>query len=97
MNYKERAYSLLKDWKKDDYLMGVGCLSEIGKRAVAFGHRALVIANMGHIGETVSAVIRSLELSGIEVITGKAVKGHISVRGKYLKALKRKEKNFFRL
>ena len=75
MNYKERAYSLLKDWKKDDYLMGVGCLSEIGKRAVTFGHRALVIANMGHIGETVSAVIRSLELSGIEVITGKAVKG----------------------
>lgn len=75
MNYKERAYSLLKDWKKDDYLMGVGCLSEIGKRAVVFGHRALVIANTGHIGDTVAAVIRSLELSGIEVITGKAVKG----------------------
>lgn len=75
MNYKERAYSLLKDWKKDDYLMGIGCLSEIGKRAVAFGPRALVIANTGHIGETVSAVLRSLELSGIEVITGKAVKG----------------------
>lgn len=75
MNYKERAYSLLKDWKKDDYLMGIGCLSEIGKRAVAFGPRALVVANTGHIGETVSAVLRSLELSGIEVITGKAVKG----------------------
>lgn len=75
MNYKERAYSLLKDWKKDDYLMGIGCLPEIGKRAVAFGPRALVIANTGHIGETVSAVLRSLELSGIEVITGKAVKG----------------------
>ena len=37
MDYIKRSYELLKDWKKDSYIVGVGCLDEVGPVAARYG------------------------------------------------------------
>ncbi|MDO4331975.1 MAG: iron-containing alcohol dehydrogenase [Eubacteriales bacterium] len=44
METMNKAYQLLKDWKKEDYVFGMGVLEQLGELVKRFGNRALVVS-----------------------------------------------------
>ena len=75
MDYRQRAYELLREWKGEDYVFGVDCLDKVGQVVATVGRRVLLVANTGHMKKTVDAIIRELETSDIEIVTGGPVPG----------------------
>jgi len=49
MGLKEKAIQLLKDFKQNDYVFGIGKLNEIGRIANQYGKSALVISNTTYL------------------------------------------------
>ena len=66
MDQIKRAYGLLRDWKGDSYIHGLGVLDEVGEAAAAFGKRALVVSNAASMKPIVDRVVESLEKAGVE-------------------------------
>ncbi len=69
MTTKEQATKLLKDWKKDEYIFGLGVLDQIGEIAKRFGKKALVVSNYTYLTSVADQVMASLKESGIELLT----------------------------
>ena len=66
---QEKARSLLKEFKGENYIFGIDCLEEAGELAVPFGGRTLLITNLGNRSEEdFSRLIRSLDEKRLEVI-----------------------------
>lgn len=61
MDYIKRSYELLKDWKKDSYIVGVGCLDEVGHVAARYGKNALVVSNTTYMKSVADEVVAALE------------------------------------
>jgi alcohol dehydrogenase class IV len=76
MNSRDRARTLLNDFRGDTYLCGSGVLPRAGQLARRLGARALVIANDGgwHAA-LVATVLESLRSHGVEAIGGRAFPG----------------------
>jgi len=64
---------LLKNFKKDNYIFGIGKLDEIGRIANQYGKSILVISNTVHLKPVVDKVIDSLDKYGIELAGGRVV------------------------
>lgn len=66
---KQRAREVLKGWKGDDYVFGLGCADRLGELVAGTGRRAAVVASGGgkdwgvQVHETLGA---SLEAGGVE-------------------------------
>lgn len=67
MDYIQKAYELLKDWKKDDYIFGVGCLKEVGKIASSYGKKALLVSNTTYMKKVADEVASYLEQAGVSL------------------------------
>jgi len=73
MELKEKAIQLLKGFKGDNYIFGIGKLDEIGKIANQYGKSALVISNTTYLKPVVDKVVTSLNKYGIKLTGGKVV------------------------
>jgi alcohol dehydrogenase class IV len=68
MELKEKAVQLLKDFKGDNYIFGLGKLDEIGKIANQYGKSALIVSNNTYKNLVVNKVIDSLNRFGIKLV-----------------------------
>ena len=71
-NFK-KAYDLLKAWKGDSYVCGLGCLDKVGVIAKGYAGdngKVLVVSNMTYMKPVADRVLASLEKSGVEVAGG---------------------------
>jgi len=70
---KEKTIQLLKDFKGDNYIFGIGKLDEIGKIANQYGKSALIVFNNTYLNPVVNKIIDSLNRYGIKLAGGKIV------------------------
>lgn len=70
MDYRKKAYDLLKAWKPD-YTVGTGCLSQVGDVAASLGKKALVVSSYTHMKPVADQILASLAAAGVEVAGGK--------------------------
>jgi alcohol dehydrogenase len=63
----KRAYELLKEWKGDSYVHGLGVLDQVGPLAAAFGKRALVVSNNPYMKPVADRVVSYLQGSVVEL------------------------------
>ncbi len=70
MDQVKKAYALLKDWKGDAYVHGLGVLNQIGPIIKSFGKRALVISNETYLSTVTEHVVPHLHKAGVEVAGG---------------------------
>lgn len=75
MNAKEQARRLLKDWRKDNYIFGLGVMDRLGEAVKNFGSEALVVANLSHNRDKIADAIASMENAGVTIVGGKCVPG----------------------
>lgn len=73
MELKEKAIQLLKDFKGDNYIFGIGKLDEVGRIANQYGKSTLVISNSTYLKPVVDKVLNSLNKYGIKLAGGKVV------------------------
>ena len=71
MDYIQRSYELLREWKKDSYIVGVGCLDKVGEVAARYGKNALVVSNTTYMKSVADEVVAALEKSGVGLAGGK--------------------------
>lgn len=74
---KRKAAALLREFKGDDYIFGLGCIDRLGKLAAKFGRRAsLVTSGVGKLwGADLHRVVKqSLDVAGIE-LAGELIAG----------------------
>lgn len=71
MDYIARSYELLKEWKKDAYTFGVGCLDKVGGIAAGYGKKALLVSNTTYMKAVADEVAASLAAAGVELVGGK--------------------------
>ncbi|MCY1153335.1 MAG: iron-containing alcohol dehydrogenase [Sphaerochaetaceae bacterium] len=67
MDYKKKAYELLKEWKGDNYVFGMGVLDQLGKEASKYGKKALVVSNQTYMMPFLEKALANLKASGVEV------------------------------
>lgn len=67
MDYIARSYELLKEWKKDAYTFGVGCLDKVGSIASSYGKKALLVSNTTYMKAVADEVASSLASAGVEL------------------------------
>lgn len=70
MDQMKRAYELLKEWKGDSYVHGLGVLDQVGPLAAAFGKRALVVSNTTYMKPIADRVVSYLKSAGVELAGG---------------------------
>ena len=71
-NFK-KAYDLLKNWKGESYVCGLGCLEEVGtiaKKYAGENGSVLVVSNMTYMKPVADRVLASLEKAGVAVAGG---------------------------
>jgi len=66
----EKAYTLLKDWKGEDYIFGMNVLDRVGALAAKFGRKALVVSNNTYMKPVLDRVVASLSAAGVELAGG---------------------------
>ena len=71
MDYIQRSYELLRNWKKDSYIVGVGCLDKVGEVAARYGKNALVVSNTTYMKSVADEVVAALEKNGVALAGGK--------------------------
>ena len=71
-NFK-KAYDLLKAWKGDSYICGLGCLEEIGnvaKKYVGEDGSVLVVSNTTYMKPVADRVVAAIEKAGVKIAGG---------------------------
>jgi alcohol dehydrogenase len=70
MDYKKKAYELLKEWKGDNYVFGMGVLDQVGKLAAGYGKTALVVSNQTYMKPVCDRIVSSLQAEGVSLAGG---------------------------
>ena len=70
MDYKKKAYELLKSWKGDNYVFGMGVLDQVGKIAAGYGKTALVVSNQTYMKPVCDKVVGYLQAEGVSLAGG---------------------------
>ena len=71
---KQRAGELLRKFRGDAYVFGLGVLDKVGEEAAELGKTAMVIANTADwLKPTVDRVLASLEKNNVELVPGYVV------------------------
>ena len=71
-NFK-KAYDLLKAWKGDSYICGLGCLEEIGNVAKKYAGEdgsVLVVSNTTYMKPVADRVVAAIEKAGVKIAGG---------------------------
>lgn len=66
----EKAYALLKGWKGEDYVFGMGVLDKVGTLAARYGKKALVVSNTSYMKAVADRVAASLAAAGVDLAGG---------------------------
>lgn len=66
----EKAYSLLRAWKGDAYVFGMGVLDQVGALTAKYGKRATVVSNTTYLKPVADRVVASLEAAGVTLVCG---------------------------
>lgn len=72
---REKAYSILRNWKSGSYVFGVDCIGETGHLTACFGKNVLVVGNTGHTRDTVEAVLTSLRKENLTILSDGPIPG----------------------
>lgn len=75
MSAIDRAYELLKEWKGEDYIVGLGVMDQLGKLVAKYGKRVLLVSMDTYLKPLVDAAMESIRLAGGTVLFEKAVPG----------------------
>jgi alcohol dehydrogenase len=75
MDTRKKAYDLLKSWKGDSYVFGMGVLDQIGKIAAGYGKSALVVSNQTYMETACDKVAEYLRQDGISLAGGVVAPG----------------------
>ena len=68
---KRRAGELLRKFRGDSYVFGLGVLEKVGEEAAGLGKTAMVIANTASwLKPTVDRVLASLEKNKVKLVPG---------------------------
>lgn len=70
MDQVKRAYDVLKAWKGDSYVFGLGVLDQIGTIAAKYGKKALVVSNTTYMKPVADRVVEYLAQAGVELAGG---------------------------
>jgi len=66
MNEREEARKILKEWKKDTYVFGLGVLEKVGEFAKEFGDYALIVGSSSKWAQKhLKKIMDSLEKEGV--------------------------------
>lgn len=75
MDVKEKAYQLLKEWKGDNYIVGLGVLDQIGELVAKYGRRVLLVSMNTYLKSLTDAAMESIRSAGGTVILNQVVPG----------------------
>lgn len=75
MSAIEKAYELLKEWKGEDYVVGLGVMDRLGELVAKYGKKVLLVSMDTYLKPLVEAAMESIESAGGTVLFGKAVPG----------------------
>lgn len=67
MKLKEKAKTLLYDFKGEEYALGVGILNEVGKYAKKYGEKVLLISNDTYRETAVTEIKKSLKKNNLKI------------------------------
>ncbi|MCH3918309.1 MAG: iron-containing alcohol dehydrogenase [Spirochaetia bacterium] len=71
MDYRKKAYDLLKAWKGESYVFGMGVLDQVGSIAAGYGKRALVVCNGTYMKPVLDRILQYLDAAGVELVGGR--------------------------
>lgn len=72
---KQQAYALLRAWKGENYVFGIGVMDQLGQLVRRFGTRALVVSSGRHSQEKIRQGLDSLDQAGVSMVTDVCVPG----------------------
>ena len=72
---KQQAYALLRAWKGENYVFGIGVMDQLGQLVRRFGTRALVVSSGRHSQEKIRQGLDSLAQAGVSMVTDVCVPG----------------------
>lgn len=70
MDSREKAYALLKEWKKDGYVFGIDVLDQVGGLVKLYGDTTLLVSNTTYLKPVADRVVASLESAGVSLAGG---------------------------
>jgi len=70
MDQINKAYTLLKDWKGDSYIHGIGVLDQVGTIVRGYGKNALMVCNTTYMKPVADQVKKKLEEAGVKLVGG---------------------------
>ncbi len=70
MDQIQRAYELLRKWKGNSYVFGLGVLDQVGTVAAKYGKKALVVSNMTYMKPVADRVVEYLAEAGVSLAGG---------------------------
>ncbi len=75
MDMIKRAYALLGDWKKDDYVFGMGVLGQLGEVVKRYGQKVMVVSMDTFLKELTDRAMASIEAAGCHLVPDTVVPG----------------------
>ncbi len=75
MSVIERAYELLREWKGEDYVVGMGVMDRLGGLVAKYGKNVLLVSMDTYLKPLTDAAMESIRLAGGRVILDKVVPG----------------------
>ena len=75
MTLIEKAYAILKDWKGDDYIAGLGVLPKLGEVTARFGRKVMLVSMDTFLKPLTDAATESIRAAGGELTPDLVVPG----------------------
>jgi alcohol dehydrogenase class IV len=75
LNSKEKARSLITEFKGNNYAFGLNVLDQVGEFAASFGETAVIISNQRYVDTIFPQVKASLEQKGVKLLNNTAIMG----------------------
>ena len=74
MTIPEKARQLLTEWKKEQYVFGLGVLDQLGENTKRYGTKAAVIANETYLLPVTQKALGSLQAAGVTLAGGRVIR-----------------------
>lgn len=71
----EKAYQLLKEWKKEEYIFGIGVMDQLGELVAKQGSKVMVVSSGGHGKDLMDKAVDSIKKAGAGIAGDKMVPG----------------------
>lgn len=75
MEAREKAYQLLKEWKGDNYIVGLGVGDQLGALTARYGRKVLLVSMNTYLKPLIDAAMESIRQAGGTIILDQAVPG----------------------